>query len=182
MSALSHLIVIVVINIFFFCLFFFAFAFARNLLNDVTLFFLLSGNRLTPLPSSKVWLLSNQAAWGFLATGEATVLAGGLWTSFKHLASKTFGIGVSLSMGSKWVAQLVGPRRAEPRSCAMSNEASGLLYALCALYVIPGEQLRAARDMGCVVQGHQGRSPCTQFTVRAEKSKPPVIHPHCAPE
>lgn len=52
--------------------------FARNLLNAVTLFFLLSGNRLTPLPSSEVWLLRNQAAWGFLATGEATVLDGGL--------------------------------------------------------------------------------------------------------
>lgn len=58
--------------------FFFFFSFARNLLNDVTLFFLLSENSLTPLPSSKVWLLSNWAAWGFLATGEATVLAGGL--------------------------------------------------------------------------------------------------------
>lgn len=65
-------------SFFFFGSFFFLVVFARNLLNSVTFFFLLSGNRLTPLPSSKVWLLSNQAAWGFLATGEATVLDGGL--------------------------------------------------------------------------------------------------------
>ena len=63
---------------FFSFLVFFLVAFARILLNAVTLLFLLLGNRLTPLPSSKVWLLSNQAVWGFLATGEATVLDGGL--------------------------------------------------------------------------------------------------------
>lgn len=58
----------------------------------------------------------------------------------QRLGIQTVGAGVPLSMGSERVAQLTDSRRAEPRSCAMSNTASGLLYALCARHVILGEQ------------------------------------------